>query len=77
MRFETPDGFIPVTAHSTSGNLAIEIMAFLYGEPWVRLHTDAGPYSQWTVLERDKYGMPLRVGCEEFDGRSSIVSMGD
>ena len=56
---------------------AREVMEILLeGEPWVQLHAHHAPgyYTQWTVMTRDEYGVPLQIMCQEFDGNMELIS---
>lgn len=74
-RIEIPGSFFPVHPADKTEDLALEVMCLLYDEPWVRLHF-GDLVTQWTVLERDKNGIPVRIGSEEFDGTCKVLDHG-
>jgi hypothetical protein len=73
VKFEIKGGEIPLDSETDEYDLAIQACSLLVNEPWVRLRTDAGFSTQWTVLERDNHGTPVQIAYEEFNGSTGVL----
>lgn len=73
----TPSGNVTLDDELTSDDIAMEVMACLLNDqdPWCRLAatTQESWITQWTVMERDANGVPVKLASIEFDGTTQVI----
>lgn len=74
---QTPSGNVTLDDSLTEEEIALEVMACLINDqdPWVRLVSSnlSEWLSQWTVMERDSEGIPVKIASTEFDGETQVI----